>query len=112
MIKCFGRLFLLLLLVSGMTACSPRQKLIRHMEKDQRAIRKMERKELRRNLRSYKKEYRAWYKQQPKESQERLKAQKKRTKEFYKPYGEACTNTTPGITPIPHSKYKKNGIKK
>ena len=111
MVKYFGRLFLLLLLVSGMTACTPRQKLIRYVEKDERAIRKIEHKELRRNLKSYNKEYRAWYKQQPKEVQKRLKEQKKQTKKFYKPYGKACTNTTPGITPIPHSKYKKGGIK-
>jgi cytochrome c biogenesis protein ResB len=109
--KYFSRLLLLLLLILGMNACSTKQRLIRQMEKEQRSIRKYERKELRRNLKSYNKEKRAWYKQQPKEVQKRLKEQEKQTKKFYKPYGKACSNVVPGITPIPRSKYKKDGIK-
>jgi cytochrome c biogenesis protein ResB len=110
--KYFGRLLLLLLLVSGMNACSTKQKLIRQTKKEQHSIRRYERKELRRNIRSYNKEKRIWYKQQPKEVKKRLKEQKRQTKKFYKPYGKACSNVTPGITPIPRSKYKKDGIKK
>jgi phenylalanyl-tRNA synthetase alpha subunit len=111
MMKYFGRLLLVLLLFSGMTSCTTKQRLMRSMKKEQQFVRKMERKEFNRTVKSYKKEYRAWYKQQPKEMQKKLKEQKRQTKKFYKPYGKACTNVTPGKTPKLRSKYKKDGIK-
>jgi cytochrome c biogenesis protein ResB len=112
MMKYFGRLLLMLLLFAGVSACSPKQKMIHQVKKEQRFIRKMEYKELRRHLRSYRREKRTWYKSQPKEVQKRLKEQQRQTKKFYKPYGKAKPQCTPpGITPTPHSRYKRNGIK-
>ena len=110
MMRYFSCLLLTLLLLSG-ASCSPKQKMIRAMEKDKRAIKKMERKDLKRAYKSHKKASRAWYKQQPKEVQKRLKQQQRETNKFYKKYGKACTNTMPGVYHKPRNNYKKNGIK-
>ncbi|MCL2510630.1 MAG: hypothetical protein FWF09_01120 [Bacteroidales bacterium] len=107
--KYFCRLLLLLLLCLGISACSPKKKMIRQMEKDQRAIKKMEQKELKMALKMYKMEKDAWLKQQTPEVRKRLKEQEKQTKKFYKPYGKQKCAVEP---PEPRSKYKDDGIKK
>jgi len=104
-------ILLLLGLILSLISCTTQKKLARQIEKDRRYEKKIERKQLKWAYRAYKKEYRLWYKQQTPDVRKRLKAQQQETKKFYKPYGKACTNTTPGQYRPPPSKYKKNGIK-
>ena len=100
-------IYFLLLLFLGTTSCATKNKFVRQGKVDERAIKKMERKEHQRASKLYKKEYNAWYKLQSPEVQKRLKPQKREINRF----GKANTSEGSGECRPRHKKYRKDGIR-